>query len=246
LSGRWPFLEGEGGSLDWSVISESLPDILRGTVVTVYMTFLCMTLSTLVGLWMATLTYSRLRVARVAAHVFIESGRNLPEVVVLYLVFFLTPQVGLTLPAIAAGAIGLTWVFGAFLAEVFRGGIEAVSETQWDASRALGMDRRLTWRRVILPQAARAILPVWGSYLLGMYKATALLSVITVPELFATVRHSAAISFRFFELFTAAAVVYAALGYLTVLGLRFMERRWSYAVRPVDKSVLPEAPVAQA
>jgi polar amino acid transport system permease protein len=233
--------------VDWSVILDTLPEILKGTVVTVYMTFLCMTLSTLVGLWIATLTYSRRRFARVCAHVFIESGRNLPEVVVLYLVFFVTPQIGLILPAIVAGTIGLTFVFGAFLAEVFRGGIQGVPLTQWDAGSALGLNRRLTWSRVILPQAARAILPVWGSYLLSMYKATALLSVITVPELFATVRNLAAINFRFFELFAAAAAIYGALGYLTVLGLRFVERRWSHAIRPVDNAVLPEAAaVAQA
>jgi len=92
------------------------------------------------------------------------------------------------------------------------------------------MPRRLTWRRVILPQAARNVLPVWTSYFVSMFKATAFLSVITVPELLYVTHRVASINFRYFELFAVAGLLYCLMGFPSLLLFDRLERRWGKAI----------------
>ena len=98
-----------------------------------------------------------------------------------------------------AGVAALTVVFGAFLGEVIRGGILGVERTQWESGQVLGMSRLVIWRRIVLPQALRTVLPVWSSYYISMYKAMALLGLITVPDLLFQARGIASQNFRHFE-----------------------------------------------
>jgi polar amino acid transport system permease protein len=95
----------------------------------------------------------------------------------------------------------------------------------------LAMPPLLIWLRIVLPQAARNILPVWTSYFVSMYKATAYLSIAAVPELFTVIHHIASVNFQFFELFALAGVIYVAMGIPSIWLLRRLERRWSLALR---------------
>jgi polar amino acid transport system permease protein len=176
--------------------------------------------------------YIRFWPLRVLARIYVNAARNVPELVQIYIWFFVLPTFGVTLPPVAAGICALGFAFGAYLAEVFRGGIEAVPPTQWDAGEVLAMAPALIWRRIVLPQATRNILPVWTSYFVSMYKATAFLSIAAVPELLTVVHHIASVNFRFFELFGIAAVFYVLMGIPTIWTLKRLERHWSLALRP--------------
>jgi polar amino acid transport system permease protein len=220
----------------WTRIAEYLPELLPAALRTVVLTVVSMAFATLLGAVMAALGYSRSRAVRWATRLYVETSRNTPELVQIYLWFFVLPTVGIVLPPDVAGVIALSWAFGAYLTEVVRGGIEAVETDQWEAAQVLGMPRRLTWRRVILPQAARNVLPVWASYFVSMFKATAFLSVITVPELLYVTHEIASINFRYFELFALAGILYFLMGYPSLLAFERLERRWGRAVRPEEQA----------
>jgi len=153
--------------------------------------------------------------------------RLIPELVQVYVWFYLLPKAGLVLEPVTAGIIALGVAFSPYLGEVFRSGFLAVPDTQWEASRVLGFSRALQWRRVIIPQAFRISLPVWKGYVLTIFKATSLLSFITVPELFGAARITAAMNFRYFELFALVMIGYLIIGIPVAYGLTLLERRLS-------------------
>jgi polar amino acid transport system permease protein len=220
----------------WERFQEYLPELLPAAGITILLAVLSMVFATALGMVMAALGYSRSRPVRWLVGLYVETSRNTPELVQIYIWFFVLPVVGIVLPPYLAGVIALSWAFGAYLTEVFRGGIEAVEPTQWEAAQVLGMPRTLTWRRVVLPQAARNVLPVWTSYFVSMFKATAFLSVITVPELLYKTHEIASLNFRYFELFTIAGVLYFLMGYPSLRLLERLERRWGKAIRPEEQA----------
>src|SRR5690606_7621639 len=105
--------------------------------------------------------------------------------------------------------------FGPFLGEVFRAGVDSVERTQWEAAQVLGMNRATAWRRIVLPQAIRTILPVWTGYVISMFKATSLLSFIAIPELFGAAKAIAATNYQYFEVFALVMVLYLMMAYPT-------------------------------
>jgi polar amino acid transport system permease protein len=215
-----------------SRFQEYMPQVLPAAGLTIALTFGSMLLASVLGALAAIWRYVPLLPLRFIARFYVDTTRNVPELVQIYIWFFVLPEVGIVLPPLIAGLCALGFAFGAYLAEVFRGGIEAVSPTQWDSARVLAMRPALIWRRIVLPQAARNILPVWTSYFVSMYKATAYLSIAAVPELMTVIHHIASVNFRFFELFALAAVIYVVMGIPTIWGLRRLEHHWSLALRP--------------
>jgi ABC-type amino acid transport system permease subunit len=96
------------------------------------------------------------------------------------------------------------------------------------------------WRRVVLPQALRTVFPVWTSYLISIFKATSLLSFISLREVFAVARNEAALNFRYLELFAIVMIIYLAMGVPTIVALRALARRWSterIRTSPLPKNV---------
>lgn len=182
-------------------------------------------LASLVGILLAIASRSHLAWVRAATAAYIQIGRAIPELVQLFLWYYLLAQIGIVIPPLIAGTIAISLAFAPFLAEVFRAGIEAVPNGQWEASEVLGMSRSVIWYRAILPQAIPIVLPVWTGYLISIFKATALLSFIAVPELFSVARNMAALNFRYLELFVIVAIFYLAMGYPSVMLLRALERR---------------------
>ena len=153
--------------------------------------------------------------------------RLIPELVQIYVWFYVLPKAGIVLPPMVAGIIALSVAFSPYLGEVFRSGVLAVPDTQWEASSVLGFSRLQQWQRVIIPQAFRITLPVWKGYVLTIFKAPSLLSFITVPELFGAARVTAAMNFRYFELFGLVMVGYLLIGIPVAYGLTLWERRLS-------------------
>ncbi len=213
------------GALDY------LPALLRGAVVSVELTASVMALSLVFGLVVALARLARLKALRVAATAYVEVIRGTPCMLQLFYIYFVLPAFGINIPPFAAGVVGLTINYSAYLSEVYRAGIQAVARGQVEAAMALGMSRRLAMRLVILPQALRIVVPPLGNYFISLFKDTALASTITVKELIFSGQIIAATNFQYFTIFTLAGVIYLALSYPGSLGVQYLERRMRIGYR---------------
>lgn len=205
----------------WSIV----PDLFEGLLVTVQVVILGFLLAVLMGLILAIAQRSRRAVIRRLSSAYLSFFRNTPLMVQLYVLFFALPLAGITLPAIATGVIGLGLYYGSYIAEGFRGAIEGVPAGQWEAARALDFDVATTWRRIVLPQALKPMVPVLGNYLIGMFKETPLLAVISIPELFQAAKQIAGMSYRYNEPYTVMALMFLAISIPTSLLFKYFERR---------------------
>ncbi|WP_346831089.1 ectoine/hydroxyectoine ABC transporter permease subunit EhuD [Pseudomonas abietaniphila] len=205
----------------WSIV----PELFQGLLVTVQVVVLGFLLAVVMGLVLAIAQRSAMTVIRRASSGYLSFFRNTPLMVQLYVLFFALPLAGITLPALSTGVIGLGLYYGAYIAEAFRGAIEGVPKGQWEAARALDFDSSTTWQRIVLPQALKPMLPVLGNYLIGMFKETPLLAVITIPELFQAAKQIAGMTYRYNEPYTVMALMFLAISVPTSLLFKYIERR---------------------
>jgi polar amino acid transport system permease protein len=205
----------------WSIV----PELFQGLLVTIQVVILGFLLAVLMGLILAIAQRSAIAVIRRASRGYLSFFRNTPLMVQLYVLFFALPLAGITLPALSTGVIGLGLYYGAYIAEAFRGAIDGVPKGQWEAARALDFDAATTWQRIVLPQALKPMLPVLGNYLIGMFKETPLLAVITIPELFQAAKQIAGMTYRYNEPYTVMALMFLAISVPTSLLFKYVERR---------------------
>jgi ABC-type amino acid transport system permease subunit len=167
---------------------------------------------------------------------YVEVVRGVPMlVIILYMGFAVTPAlrnasqdwvVGeLDLRGLPAAIIGLAFGYGAYLAEVYRAGIESIPKGQMEAARSLGMSYFHAMRYVILPQAIRVVLPPLGNDFIAMLKDTSLISVIALPEVLQQGRLWISRNFRAFEGFNSVAMLYLVMTLFLSLLVRFIERK---------------------
>jgi polar amino acid transport system permease protein len=161
------------------------------------------------------------------AYIYIDFFRTTPALVQLIWIFYAMPVlVGISLTPIWSGVLALSLNAGAFLAETFRSGLESISSGQRDAASVLGLSRRQTFVRIILPQAFRRVLPATANVFIGLIKDSSLLSVIAVPELTYQIQSQVQTTFRPLELYTVLAVTYFLLTYPLSLMSTWLERRY--------------------
>ena len=204
---------------------EFLPILLKGAVVTIEITFCSFILSTLLGLLLALMRVSSNKVASHAASTFINVIRGLPIIVQLFYIYFVLPDLGVSLSAFQAGFIGLGIAYSVYQAENFRAGIQAIDHGQIEAAQSIGMRGALIMRRVVLPQAFKIALPPYGNTLVMMLKDSSLASTITVAEMTRAGQLIASSTFQNMTVFTLVALLYLGLSLPLVYGLRRLERR---------------------
>ncbi|SDX20188.1 ectoine/hydroxyectoine ABC transporter permease subunit EhuD [Paracoccus sanguinis] len=212
---------------DWSFAWSIMPQLLAGVRITILATILGAAVAAVLGLVFAILRRSPNRwIARPTAFV-VQFIRGTPLLVQLYFIFYVLPDIGIRLPALAAGVLGMGLHYATYAAEVYRGGIEAVPRGQWEAARATNLTARQTWVHVILPQALPPMIPAMANYLLAMFKETPLLSAITVLELMNQARSAANFSYRYVEPMTLVGVFFLVISLISVAILRWLERRYA-------------------
>ncbi|MGG6178781.1 amino acid ABC transporter permease [Pantoea allii] len=165
------------------LILSSLPLLWRGLVITLLLSVVAIVGSTLLGLLAAILRTSRLPVARQIAVIYTELFRGTPVLITLMFIYFGVAYFGYDINLFAAGILGLSIYQGAYIAEIFRGGIEAVPKGQWEVSWILGLSRRQTFTSVILPQTRGIVLPPLVGQYLSLIKDTSIVSMIGMSEL---------------------------------------------------------------
>ncbi len=199
--------------------------LLRGLVVTIEATLAGFICSLVGGLVLALGYRAGSRAGRYVSRSLVEFIRNTPLLVQLYFLFYGLPLLGIRFSAMITGVIGLGLYYSAYVAEAYRGGIDAVPHGQWEAAQVLGFSRRQTWRRIILPQAVPPLIPVLGNYLIGMFKETPLLAMITIPELLSAARQITGMTYQYAKTYTILALLFLAISYFTSLLFRQLERK---------------------
>ncbi|MBL8259948.1 MAG: amino acid ABC transporter permease [Candidatus Competibacteraceae bacterium] len=198
--------------------------LLRGLGVTLALSGWSLLLAVGFGLTAALLQRSTSWAGHAVARVYVEVVRNTPMLVQLYLVYFvLAPILGFD--RFAAAVLALAIFEGAYAAEIFRAGIEAVPRGQWEAANALGLARFALYRHVVLPQAVRVVLPPLTGLGVSLIKHSALVSVIAVADLTTEGRNLIADTFMTFELWFTVAALYLALTATLSLLVGWLERR---------------------
>src|SRR3974390_1118898 len=194
-----------------------LPILLHGLWLTVVITFGSLALSTLLGLVWALMRVSRLRALQRLAKGIVNTIRGIPIIVQLFYIYFVMPELGLTLTALQAAIIGLGIAYSAYQAENFRAGIEAIDKGQIEAAQTIGMGWWLTMRRVVLPQAVRIVLPPYGNIMIMMLKDSSQASTITVAELALQGKLIASSTFKNTSVFTLVALMYLTMSIPLIL-----------------------------
>jgi polar amino acid transport system permease protein len=193
-----------------SVIASTWPKILDGMLITVELALVVVAAGLVAGLVLALLRTAELKFLNAAIVVFVDVLRAVPPLVMVLIIYFGLPNVGLTLSSFAVLWLVLSAVLAAFAEEIFWAGILSVRRGQWDAARSTGLTFRDTLAFVVLPQTFRMVLPPLVNRTIAITKNTALGTVIGVPELLN--QATTAVSF----LSNATPLTLAAIGYLII------------------------------
>jgi polar amino acid transport system permease protein len=193
-----------------SVIASTWPKILDGMLITVELALVVVATGLVAGLALALLRTAELKFLNAAIVVFVDVLRAVPPLVMVLIIYFGLPNVGLTLSSFAVLWLVLSAVLAAFAEEIFWAGILSVRRGQWDAARSTGLTFRDTLAFVVLPQTFRMVLPPLVNRTIAITKNTALGTVIGVPELLN--QATTAVSF----LSNATPLTLAAIGYLII------------------------------
>lgn len=204
---------------------EFMPILLQGAWLTILVTLGSLLLSTLLGLVWAVMRVSGIPLLATLSAAIINVLRGIPIIVILFFLYFVMPDVGISLSALQAGIIGLGIAYSAYQAENFRAGIEAVDSGQVEAARAMGMGWGLMMRRVVLPQAVKIVLPPYGNIMIMMLKDSSQASTITVAELALQGKLIATSTFQNATVFTLVALIYLVMCVPLILLVRHLEKR---------------------
>ena len=206
--------------------------LITGVGLTIYISVISYAVALALGLVAGLGRVSRNKAVYTAATLYVEIVRGVPLlVIIIYAHFVLAPALGTNRYPTTSGIIALSFGYGAYLAEVFRAGIESIERGQNEAARSLGMSQRQSMRHIILPQAIRRVLPPLGNDFIAMLKDSSLVSAIAVNELTKLGQIEAARTFNTFRTFNAVAILYLILTLLLSLGVRYLERSTSLGRR---------------
>lgn len=207
------------------------PYVARGVGITMELTAISMAISLAVGLLVALALLSRIWPVVIVMRIYVEVARGIPPIVQLFIVYFGLASAGLILSSFVAAFLTFGFIGGAYLAEIFRAGINAVDRGQVEAAKALGMSYATTMRRVVVPQATRIVLPPIANQSIDMLKATAVVVTIGVADITFRAYNVSSTTFRSMEILILAGIIYLCLSYPMSLGTRLLERRLSRDLR---------------
>ena len=207
--------------------------LVEGITMTLYLTFGSFVVAMILGLVFGLARVSKNPILRNTAATYIEFIRGIPMLVFIFVIaFVLVPdfadlinQPSRNFPQAFRGAAALSLFYAAFVAEVFRAGIQSVQQEQSEAGRALGLREYQIMRKVVLPQAVRNMLPALGNDLISLMKDTSLVSILAVREVTQMAKLYGGSTFRFRESFFILVVIYVVLTLALSLVLRWYERR---------------------
>lgn len=212
------------------VFLDSFPALIRGVLNTLLLGVLSILIGVPAGLLISLVRLYAPKPLRLLAVVYIDVFRAMPILVVLILIYYALPFVGIRLSSWSSAVTAFSLVLAAYSAEVFRSGIESIPHGQFEAAHALGLPFVLTLRKVVLPQAVRVVIPPTTSNCVSMFKDTSLASAVALPELLKEATDAQALYANPTPLI-GAALVYLAFLWPMVRLVGYIEKRSKAAVR---------------
>ncbi len=196
---------------NWGYTWEIIPRLLEATLNTIIAAGAGYAIALVFGLFLALAQRSKSRALTFIVRELVEFVRSTPLLLQIFFIFYVGPQVGITLSPWVSGMITIGLHYSCYLSEVYRGGIESVPKGQWEAATALNMSTLQTYKRVVIPQAIPPAIPGMGNYLVGIFKDTPMLSVIGVAELIHTANAIGSETWRYLEAYTLVGIIFLAL-----------------------------------
>jgi polar amino acid transport system permease protein len=212
------------------VLLDSLPQLLRGLLVTLQIGVTSILIGLAGGLFLAVARLYAPAFAKLLIRGYVDIFRSIPLLVLLIVVYYALPFVGIRLSPFFSAVTALSLVSAAYTAEIFRAGIEAIPHGQFEASEALGLSNRHTMIDVILPQAIRIVIPPLTNNCINVMKDTALASVVAMPDLLKQATQAQALSANPTPLI-GAALIYIALLWPMVAVVARLEKHFSRGKR---------------
>ena len=211
----------------WQLIWDFRQVFWRGIEVTVVLTWWALLISLALGLLLGLMRSSRLVVLRWPAAIYVDIFRATPILVQLVWIYYALPiLLGLQMGNIAAASVGIGLHAAAYIAEIFRAGIDSIDRGQSDAAKSLGMGYGQAMRRIILPQAVRRMVPPFINEFATLMKLTTLGSVLAVNELLHEAENLINNTYRPLEVYTAVAVLFGLMIYPFIWLSQKLEQRW--------------------
>lgn len=214
-------------NFDFDLVVRSFPLLLMGAGVTVKITALSVSFGLLIGMFVSLARLSKLKPLRILATMYVDFIRGTPLLVQIFLIYFALPiATGKRIDPFVAAITACSVNSGAYVAEIFRAGIQSIDKGQMEAGRSLGMTWVQTMRFIILPQAFKRIIPPLGNEFIAMLKDSSLVSVIGFEELTRRGQLIIARTYGSFEIWLTVAVIYMAMTFTISRLVDFLERRY--------------------
>jgi His/Glu/Gln/Arg/opine family amino acid ABC transporter permease subunit len=207
-----------------------LPYLLKGALVTLKITGATLIVASLLGLILALMHRSRVRLIGTAVSAYVEITRSVPVLTTLFVIYFGLASIGIQLPSFVAAVIGLGMLGAAYMAEIIRAGIEAVHPGQREAAVSLGMTPGQAMRFIVLPQALRVIVAPTTNYTIGLLKDTAIVSTVAAPELLFAAKTLVSQTILPMQVYLLTAGIYLAMSWPLARVAHYLEMRLSRGV----------------
>jgi His/Glu/Gln/Arg/opine family amino acid ABC transporter permease subunit len=214
---------------DWKIITSNWQNFLNATLMTFFVAFLSMLFAMSLGLVLALLRNSRSPVVQFPARVYVGFFRSLPlYVFLLWMYYGFKVTFGLGLQAVEAAVLSLGLISAAYMSEIYRSGLLAVDRGQYEAGASIGLTTAQLYRKVVLPQVFRTVLPASANQFVGILKGASIVGIIGVFELMYFARTSAALTFKPFEFYSTAGAIFIAstLVFAALAGRLESRYRW--------------------
>src|ERR1700683_742468 len=212
--------------MTWEIFSDSVPELLEAALGTLRMTAFSFVFAAVLGLALAIVRLGGGAAGRVA-FLYVEIVRGMPALALLFLIYFGLAPVGIVLNSFVAAVVAFGLNGAAYLAEVYRAGIQAVDPGQREAAQMLGLRRSQVMYRITLPQAVPVVLPPMGNYLVSLLKDTSIASLIAAPELMLRSRDLAGTYYLPMEYYLLAGAMYLIMAWPLMHMVRLLERRFT-------------------
>ena len=212
--------------MDFELMAQAVPLLLTGAAVTVQITALSVLLGILIGLFVGVARISTYRAVKLLASVYVDFLRGTPLLVQIFLVYFALPVVtGQRIDPFIAAIAACSINSSAYVAEIFRAGIQSIDAGQMEAGSSLGMTWMQTMRYIIIPHAARRVIPPWGNEFIALLKDSSLVSVIGFEELTRRGQHIIARTYASLEIWICVAIIYLVMTVSISRLVAWLERR---------------------
>jgi His/Glu/Gln/Arg/opine family amino acid ABC transporter permease subunit len=221
---KWSFVL----ALDFSVVGTYAKPLVTGLLMTLGISFFSLFVGSIAGVLLAVAHRAGNRPVRWLIATHIEIWRDTPLLVQIFWIHFALPMLtGISTTIIVSGVVALTLQASAYLAEIIRAGIASVPKGQWEAAQSLGLHSNVVWRKIVLPQALRTMLPPLVNTAFSFFKGSTILSILGVTELLRMGTIISTYSHKPIEIMTAVGLIYLVIGIVFTLISNFVEKIFS-------------------